>query len=79
MTKFINRITAKPITPTRFEFLLAWDLSKLEAIEKPSDFINVEFIGHDRQYGDVFKAWNDDPQQFTLYFGTKGDEDYVKE
>ena len=77
MTKFINRIADKPIKPTTFKFLLDCEYSKQEATEQPSGFTNVEFIGHDRQYGDVFKAWDHDPQQFTLYFGIKGDEVYV--
>lgn len=39
------------------------------------DYDNVLFLGHDQQYGDVFKAWNDaEPDDFTLFFGAKGDE-----
>lgn len=79
MTKFINRITDNPIKPTTFKFLLTCGYGKREANLQPSDFINVEFIGHDEQYGDVFKAWDNNPQQFTLCFGTKGDEEYANE
>lgn len=41
---------------------------------KPEDYENVEFIKHNKYYGDVFHAWNDNPKSFTIYFGEKGDE-----
>lgn len=40
----------------------------------PNDFDNVLYLGHDRSYGDVFKCWDDDSDNFILYFGVKGDE-----
>lgn len=46
-----------------------------DALTSPEDYDNILFIGHDKMYGDVFKAWDDtDPENFELLFGTKGDE-----
>ena len=42
--------------------------------EEPSDWDNVLYLGNDRDYGDVFKAWNSDGRYFMIYFGEKGDE-----
>ena len=44
-----------------------------------SDYLNlwnnIAFLGHDKNYGDVFKLWdNDRPDDFVICFGTKGDE-----
>ena len=43
------------------------------AINKPSDYKFVEYIGHDDLYGDVFKAYNDS-KYFLIYIGIKGTE-----
>lgn len=43
-------------------------------LTKPTDFLNVLHIGYNKTYGDVFKCWDDDKKDFTLYFGEKGDE-----
>ena len=40
----------------------------------PDDYEVVIHIGMDRQYGDVFVAYNDDPNKFFIYFGEAGDE-----
>jgi len=40
----------------------------------PEDWENVQFLYHDIQYGDVFLAWDYDPEERTIYFGEKGDE-----
>lgn len=44
-----------------------------DALKAPYDWENVQWIGTDACYGDVFKAWNDNTG-FCIYFGTKGDE-----
>ena len=41
---------------------------------QPKNFLNVLHIGYDETYGDVFKAWGDHENMFTICFGTKGDE-----
>ena len=42
---------------------------------KPRDYDYVEYIGSSINYGDVFKAWNDDADDaFVIYMGTKGHE-----
>lgn len=80
MTKFIDKNEVnKKVKPTVFTHYLSSDFTKEEAESLPSHFDNVEFIGHDEQYGDVFKTWDNEPQHFTLYFGTKGNEEYVNE
>ena len=52
--------------------------SSLKIVEvsrlKPKNYENVLHIGYDNNYKDVFKAWNDKEHEFTIYFGTKGDE-----
>ena len=41
---------------------------------KPELFENVLYLGNDKYYGDVFKAWNSPINQFLIFFGTAGDE-----
>ena len=44
-------------------------------IDEPEQWKNVLHIGYDDDYGDVFKAWNEDDQnEFVIFFGQKGDE-----
>lgn len=40
----------------------------------PSEYKNVIHIGRDHVYGDVFIAYDSDPDYFTIYFGEAGDE-----
>ena len=43
--------------------------------DNPLKWDNVLHIGTGKHYGDVFKAWDDDDENyFTIYFGEKGDE-----
>lgn len=44
------------------------------AIDQPNEYKNVMFIRHDVDYGDVFIAWDDNPNDFTILFGEAGDE-----
>lgn len=41
---------------------------------RPDEFKNVLHIGNDNNYGDVFKVWDDDENDFFIFFGTAGDE-----
>lgn len=78
MTKFIDKNPqGKDAKDTVFTKYVDIDLGISEAALKPYQFYNVEFIGHSSQYGDVFKTWDNDPNEFTLYFGIKGEEEYV--
>ena len=43
-------------------------------IFQPRSFENVLHLGCDINYKDVFKCWDSNPNKFTIYFGTKGDE-----
>ena len=75
MTKFIDKTTAKKvIKKTVFKELLN-SSKKIEPVTwRPDDYETVEFIGHDESYGDVFKCFDKDPNNFALLFGVKGSE-----
>ena len=74
MTKFIDK-TEKTITrKTMFEKILLSDFEVEETKDLPSCYEFVEFLGHDKYYGDVFKCFDKDPNNFTLFFGVKGSE-----
>ena len=76
MTKFIDK-TEKTITrKTVFEKALSFDFTVDVACADVYDYEKVEFIGHDKYYGDVFKAFHNesDDNNFTLFFGVKGSE-----
>lgn len=45
-----------------------------QTVDQPYEYENVMFIRHDENYGDVFIAWDDNPNDFTLLFGEAGDE-----
>ena len=49
-------------------------LAVVKTNASPKQYKNVLHIGHDEGYGDVFKAWGDHENEFTIHFGTKGDE-----
>ena len=77
-TKFITLgKTSKIFKETIFTHYI---ISGLTVCEGPTctvnNFENVLHIGYDKRYGDVFKCWDNDdiPNNFTIYFGTKGDE-----
>ncbi len=44
------------------------------AVLSPEEYENVIHIGEDINYGDVFIAYDDDPNDFTVFFGEAGDE-----
>lgn len=70
-----NLSITQPIKQTVFNQALYNNLQTNPTNDTPSDWEYVLFIGHDTQYGDVFKVWNNDEEDnFTLMFGEKGDE-----
>lgn len=50
------------------------DLVIINSIFSVDEYKNVLHIGNDKYYGDVFKAWDDDENDFWIFFGTAGDE-----
>ena len=76
MTKFIDNTKKANSKKTVFEKALSFDFIVDDACGSIYDYEKVEFIGHDESYGDVFKAYRDenDENNFTLFFGVKGDE-----
>lgn len=79
MTKFIDRNKVnKKVKPTIFTRCINERFNVIETNTNGNDFDYVEFIGRDLRYGDTFKAWNNGAEtNFTLYFGIKGEEQYV--
>lgn len=79
MTKFIDKTKeslVKKSKQTVFERYLEEDMTIKDNSNGSSveSWGTIEFIGSDLSYGDVFKAYDDDANIFTLFFGTKGDE-----
>ena len=78
-TKFMT-IESNPRKSTQFKSYL--DISpdglmvRSVTTASPDQWDNVMFIGHDRRFGDVFKCWDNDCDDFAIFFGTKGDENY---
>ena len=72
MTNFIDKLFT--VKKTVFQSYLSSSMTIKAATLEPSKFKNVEFIGSDKDYGEVFKVWDDDINEFMLYFGVKGDE-----
>ena len=59
---------------TVFTHYVNSDIGISEATLKTKNYKNVLHIGYNEVYGDVFKVWDDRENEYTLYFGTKGDE-----
>ena len=78
MTKFINLGgVPKVVKKKRTVFTGFIDSDKTyseQHLSNSHDHEVVIFLGYDECYGDVFKAYDDDLNNFTLYFGIKGDE-----
>lgn len=76
MTKFmtLSPIHRDGIKETVFKKVVIYDGKTQESLIPADEWDNVMFIGHDRFYGDVFKTWDEGSDDFTLYFGKKGDE-----
>jgi hypothetical protein len=74
MTKFIS-IDKDTQEKKETVFIRILSVRSLDTtLTEPNDWDNVMHIGKDVDYGDVFKCWNENVNNFTLYFGTKGDE-----
>ena len=75
MTNYTSIEGSEESVKTVFTHIVENDLSISKSTCPPSSYDNVMHIGSDSAYGDVFKAWDDDSKgDFSLYFGTKGDE-----
>ena len=74
MTKFTSLSKIKKAEETFFSQFLHIDGSLSTAMDNPKQYDNVLHIGCTEYYGDVFKCWNDDSDDFILFFGVKGDE-----
>jgi hypothetical protein len=79
MTKFINLgqlpEEQNKKRKTVFTHILEYDKEMIECDGEAEDYDVVMFLGHDDNYGDVFKASNDNsPNIFTILLGIKGDE-----
>lgn len=75
MTKFMTLgYSKKTVKKTVFKTLLDDSFKIVNASVQPENYSNVLFLGHDESYGDLFKAWDDDKNDFAIYFGEKGDE-----
>ncbi len=59
---------------TVFSQSLSDNFTVAPAVNQPYEYENVMFIRHDEDYGDVFIAWDDNPNDFMIFFGTAGDE-----
>lgn len=82
MTKFIDGSKKsepkKEVRKTVFTHYVISDRKLVACKVQPENYDNVEFLFHDMHYGDVFKTWDNnwDEKHRSLFFGTKGDEDY---
>ena len=73
MTKFTS-LSKKEKLETKFTHALFEGTFKTTKA-KPVIYDNVLHIGYDDEYGDVFKAWDDDWEStFVLFLVVKGDE-----
>ena len=72
MTTFVNKSNRKIVNKTVFTHTV--DRRVRETSIKPEAYKVVELIGIDSIYGAVFKAYDHDGDDFTLFFGTVGDE-----
>ena len=59
---------------TVFKKYIGADMVFNDSSWRPDQFENVLYIGRDKAYGDVFKVWDDDENDFLIFFGTAGDE-----
>ena len=76
-TKFLRLDSSEKSKETVFTHIVC--LGRVGKTDnKPKDYIHVLHLGWDKAYGDVFKCWNEDLEDFTLLFGELGDENYKK-
>ena len=74
MTTFVNKSNNKIANKTIFTHAIDVDREVVETGLEPKNYEVVELIGIDSSYGAVFKAYDHDSDDFTLFFGTIGDE-----
>ena len=76
MTKFSTLDNKKKgVKKTIFNEYVNGELEIDSCLTKPYNWDNVLHLGYAKDYGDVFKVW-DDPNEndFVIIFGEKGDE-----
>jgi len=74
-TKFITGFSLKINEETVFEKRLNPDGILEEADSEPNEWLNVMWLGfYSDTLTDMFKCWDDDPNDFYIYFGKKGNE-----
>lgn len=59
---------------TVFKQVINSSLKPVETKLEPSAWKNILHLGYDKDYGDVFKCWDNGSDNFTIAFGEKGDE-----
>ena len=77
MTKFNKKFgeVKKESRQTVFKKSVRRDFTITSTTNRPSDFDNVNWVGHDKSYGDVFICYNNgNENDFIIFFGTAGDE-----
>lgn len=74
MTTFVNKSNREIANKTIFTHAVAADRRVRETGMKPENYEVVELIGIDSSYGAVFKAYDHNSADFTLFFGIAGDE-----
>lgn len=74
-TKFMSLDEPKKeVKETTFNKYIDHNFEISPSNSKPTNYLNVLYLGHNLIYGDVFKAWDKDPECFMILFGEKGDE-----
>lgn len=76
-TKFTTLSSeTKKLVKTVFTSYITFEkkISVTDDRQTPDSYDNVLYLGHDGIYGDVFKAWYDDDDNFFIFFGIAGDE-----
>ena len=71
----IGGVGKEPVK-TMFNFHLTRKMVITITDESPDSYDNVLLIGVDKDYGAIFKCWDNNisSDNFALYFGTAGDE-----
>ena len=67
-TKYTSLDSKTETKKTVFTHFLDTDRTAQTTDISPNDFGNVLHIGHDSDYGDVFKCWSNNHTNFTIFF-----------
>ena len=74
MTTFVNKSNNKIANKTIFTHIISSVESIKPTSQSPKQYNFVELLGITSHYGAVFKAYDTDEHDFTLFFGIAGDE-----